>query len=70
MSWTQAQRDALAAAIARGTLRVVFQSGGHRREKEYHSLQEMRDLLAEMDRDLNPTANPPFRRVKFNKGFR
>ena len=33
-------------AIAQGTKRVVFISGGSRREVEYHSLKEMREALA------------------------
>lgn len=46
--WTDAQREALRAAIASGVLTVSF--GG--RSVTYQSLREMRNLLAEMDRQL------------------
>lgn len=39
------QIAALEAAIAQGAKRVMFQSGGTRREIEYHSLSEMIDLV-------------------------
>lgn len=37
---------ALSEAIAMGAKRVVFHSGGTRREVEYHSLKDMREALA------------------------
>lgn len=40
------QIAALSDAIAQGAKRVVFHSGGTRREVEYHSLKDMRDTLA------------------------
>lgn len=40
------QITALSDAIAQGAKRVVFHSGGTRREVEYHSLKDMRDALA------------------------
>lgn len=40
------QIAALSNAIAKGAKRVVFHSGGTRREVEYHSLQDMLDALA------------------------
>lgn len=40
------QIAALSDAIAIGAKRVVFHSGGTRREVEYHSLKDMREALA------------------------
>lgn len=40
------QIAALSEAIAQGAKRVVFHSGGTRREVEYHSLKDMREALA------------------------
>lgn len=40
------QIAALRAAIATGARRIVFHSGGTRREVEYHSLKDMREALA------------------------
>jgi hypothetical protein len=42
-------RDALKAAIARGVLTVSFAD----RTITYNSLKEMRDLLADMERQIN-----------------
>lgn len=39
------QIAALRAAIATGAKRIVFHSGGTRREVEYHSLKEMTAAL-------------------------
>lgn len=41
-----AQIEALTEAILMGAKRVVFHSGGTRREVEYHSLKDMREALA------------------------
>lgn len=43
------QIAALADAIAQGAKRVVFHSGGTRREIEYHSLKDMREALAGLE---------------------
>lgn len=43
------QIAALSDAIAQGAKRVVFHSGGTRREVEYHSLKEMMDQLARLE---------------------
>lgn len=50
MSYTQEQADALASAIARGVRKVQING----EIVEYHSLAEMRSLLAEMQRVLSP----------------
>lgn len=46
-TWTQTDVDNLKAAIASGVLRVSY-SGPPARDITYHSLAEMRALLAEM----------------------
>lgn len=43
---TDDQIDALEEAILTGARKVVFHSGGTRREVEYHSLKDMREALA------------------------
>lgn len=48
-AWTEAQRDALAEAIAKGLKR--FTSGDM--TTEFASLDQMRELLAEMNRQLD-----------------
>jgi endonuclease IV len=40
------QIDALEEAILTGARKVIFHSGGTRREVEYHSLKDMREALA------------------------
>ena len=40
------QITALEDAIAMGARKVIFHSGGTRREVEYHSLKEMREALS------------------------
>lgn len=63
-AWSQSDIDKLRAAIASGVRRIRY-DGPPAREAEYHSLQEMRDLLAEM---TNTVSKPPaFRLAKFNK---
>lgn len=42
------QIAALSDAIAQGAKRVVFHSGGTRREVEYHSLKDIREALADL----------------------
>ncbi len=58
-TWTEAQRDALAAAIARGVRSVSYAD----RTVTYESLAEMRSLLAEMDRQLGSAQTFRFARV-------
>jgi len=66
MAWTSRDRDALAKALATGARRVRFQT----HEVEYRSQQDMRDLLAEMDTQLDP-ASAPVRRTaaEYNSGL-
>lgn len=49
--YTQAQIDALAAALASGATRVSYSD----KSVEYRSLAEMRELLAIMIADVNGT---------------
>lgn len=51
MAWTTAQRDELQATIATGLLTVEY-SGPPARRETYQSLDAMRALLAEMNRQL------------------
>jgi endonuclease IV len=48
MATTDDQIAALEDAMAMGARKVIFHSGGTRREVEYHSLKEMREALAAM----------------------
>ena len=66
MAWSQADIEALEAAMASGVKRVLF-DGPPKREKEFHSLSEMDALLSRMKREL--ASPPPYRRVKFGRGF-
>lgn len=63
--WTQAEYTALKAAVAGGVLSVKYAD----RTVTYHSLAEMRALLAEMYRDLNPTTAPGYRLAATSKGL-
>ncbi len=66
VAYTQSQRDALANAIALGATVVVGDSG----RVEYRSLSEMRSLLAEMDRQLAPSAaRPAVTFARFDRGW-
>jgi len=42
------QITALEEAVAMGAKKIIFHSGGTRREVEYHSLKEMREALASL----------------------
>jgi hypothetical protein len=52
--WTQADIDALKAALASGVRRVRYR-GPPEREVEYQDLKAMRDLLASMVADVQGT---------------
>ncbi|MCO5153372.1 MULTISPECIES: phage head-tail joining protein [unclassified Shinella] len=43
------QIAALRTAIGSGERKIVFHSGGTRREIEYHSLKDMREALAALE---------------------
>lgn len=49
MAYTQAQRDALAVAIASGATSVSYQG----KSVTYRSLEEMRTILMLMDQELS-----------------
>lgn len=61
-TWTQEEIDALKAAIASGVLSVRYAD----RTVTYHSLQEMRALLAEMQRDVKQPK--PYTLIATRKG--
>lgn len=65
--WSQSDIDALKDALKSGVLSVHY-AGPPARTITYQSLSAMRDLLAEMVRDVNGTTS--YRRVKWNRGFR
>jgi endonuclease IV len=48
------QIAALRAAVATGSKRVVFHSGGTRREVEYPSLKEMLDAIDRLEAQQSP----------------
>ena len=49
MGWTQTDIDRLRKAISSGARRVEFGDGQTRSVQEFHSLDQMRSLLAEME---------------------
>lgn len=65
MAWSQADIDALKAAMAKGTKRVRYQAG----EVEYQSVDDMRKLLADMERDVNPSTSVRRTVGRFVSGF-
>jgi hypothetical protein len=71
MTWTQAQVDALQAAIATGVKRVEYeQPNGARKVVEYHSIHEMMTVLATAQQSLNATAGKPaYSLIATRKGF-
>ena len=54
-TWTQADVDALKVAVASGVLSVRYE-GPPARQITYHSLVEMRNLLASMQADVAASA--------------
>lgn len=66
--WTQGDIDKLRAAIASGALSVRY-DGPPARQVTYHSLSEMRALLAEMRADVEGQGASRTRRVSYSKGF-
>ena len=68
MAFTQAQRDNLANAIARGIRSVSYEGV----RTDYMSLEEMRSLLTQMDAELADAAGTNVTRqvlVKTKKGI-
>jgi hypothetical protein len=65
--WTQADVDALKAAIASGALEVEYH-GPPRRRVVYQSFAAMRSLLAEMRREVEGSVT--HRKAIHRKGFR
>lgn len=63
MAWTQTDIDTLKAAIATGATLVRFGSGPDSREVRYRSLAEMRDILAQMEAEVNPATAQSLRTV-------
>jgi hypothetical protein len=67
VEWTQADIDALKAAIANGVLLVTY-NGPPYRQVQYQSLSEMRKLLASMNRQVSGAPN--VRLATTSRGFR
>lgn len=69
-TWTSADVTALKAAIAGGARRVSY-NGPPAREIEYHSLDEMRQLLAAMIAEVDTAAGTrkPYILAAHTKGF-
>ena len=63
MAYTQSHIDALKEAIATGALLVKFGSGPDSREVRYRSLSDMREILAEMEREVSPASSGSMRSV-------
>lgn len=59
MAYTQADIDALKAALASGAKRVKFGSGPDSREVEYFTRAEMLAQLDDMTKEVTPTPLPP-----------
>lgn len=68
--WTQADVDALKAAVASGVLSVEY-AGPPARRVTYHGLAEMRSLLASMQADVAQAAGTGtrYRLVSSSKGL-
>lgn len=67
----QTKRAALVAARSSGQLRVVFHSGGTRREVEYRSVREIQAAIDAIDRDIAANAGTRINvyHPSFSKGF-
>lgn len=69
MAWTQTDIDALKAAIASGAMSVSY-SGPPARTITYRSLDEMRGILVQLEREVLGASAVTSRRVAWSKGFR
>lgn len=67
----QAQRAALVAALGEGATRVVFHSGGTRREVEYRSVAELQRAISAIDREIAANSGTRINTFlpTFSKGF-
>lgn len=55
MAYTQADIDALKAAMASGAKRVRYSDGS---EVEYRDMAEVQDILGQMEREVSPPTKP------------
>lgn len=70
MPWTQADIDHLKKVIAGGAKVSEFQSGETRRKLENRPLSELREILADMEAEVNPGRRAANRRVAgYNSGL-
>lgn len=67
----QEKRAALVAALGEGALRIVFHSGGTRREIEYRSVTELERAIAAIDREIAANSGSRINTFlpHFSKGF-
>ena len=65
MAWLQTDIDALKAAMGKGLKQVTYASGS----VTYQSIDDMRKLLADMQREVSPDTNPSRRVARFDRGF-
>jgi hypothetical protein len=63
MAYTQADLDALKAAIASGARKVIFGSGPDSRTVEYRSLNDMLATLSLIAAEVSPGTAPSSRTV-------
>lgn len=63
------QRASLVEARNSGALRIVFHSGGTRREVEYRSVKEIQAAIDALDRDLRAQVPVSTFLPTFSKGF-
>jgi hypothetical protein len=63
-AWTQADLDAIKAAIASGTKSIQYED----KVVTYHSLKEMMDLVAIIEAELEPSGEGMCTFASFNRG--
>ena len=70
MAFTQTHIDTLKAAIATGAKSVKYGYGPDAQEVVYRDLPHMRETLAMMEAEVNPSSGQPMRTVaQFNSGL-
>ena len=66
MAWTQTDLDALSAAITSGVKSVTYGDG---RQVQYHTLDEMRRLRADMKAEIVASASRVTPRLRTTVGW-
>lgn len=65
MAYTQKDIDDLKKAIASGISKVKING----RETEYRSLTEMKNTLAQMEKEVNGTTSAPYKYSSYDRGY-